>query len=250
MNHAAPQATPWPFLLPLLAVLLVPSLFPHVERAAEPGDREAVAADQAPGNHWLVYSVAAQAIAGGILLVYFWPEYQRHFPFKISPVGILIGVIGVLLWVGICAMQIERGLLDVVGWGYLLPSRPGINPYAEFGQSGWFPVFLLFRFAVLAVVIPLAEELLVRGWLIRWVHDSDDWETVSLKQVGWYGFWALMAYAVLTHPQESLAAIVWFGLVHWMMKWTGRFWDCVLAHAVTNFLLGVYIMGTATWHLW
>ncbi len=235
-NTANPN--PWPFLVPLLAVLALPMLFPTSSD------------EQIGDNRWLVASVVAQTVVGALFLVAWMPEYLRHFPWRISPVGILVGVVGVLLWVGLCAGQLEHRVLDAFGWGFLLPSRPGFNPYAEFASDAWFSAFLFFRFSVLALIIPLAEELFVRGWLIRWVHDSDDWEQVPLTRVGWYSFWALMAYAVLTHPQEALAAIVWFGLVHAMMKWTGRFWDCVLAHAVTNFLLGVYVMGTATWHLW
>ncbi|HMP79732.1 MAG TPA: CAAX prenyl protease-related protein [Pirellulaceae bacterium] len=260
MTTGTPNGTPWPFLVPLLAVMALPMAFPTSSPpdgtrdstvAADDGDD--VAKTPTPdiyNNRWLVALVATQTLAGALLLLAWMPEYRRHFPIRITPTGILVGVIGVLLWVGICELQVEKWILDQFGLAFLLPSRPGTNPFNEFGNSSWFSAFLLFRFSILALIIPCAEELFVRGWLIRWVHDPDEWEAVPLRNVGWYSFWALMAYAVLTHPQEAVAAIVWFGLVHAMMKWTGRFWDCVLAHAVTNFLLGVYVMGTETWRLW
>jgi len=31
---------------------------------------------------------------------------------------------------------------------------------------------------------------------------------------------------------------------------TRNFWDCVAAHAVTNLLLGVYIVAAGQWTLW
>jgi membrane protease YdiL (CAAX protease family) len=60
----------------------------------------------------------------------------------------------------------------------------------------------------------------------------------------------VLAYAVLTHPQEAIAAIVWFSLVNWWMKRTGNLWDCVLVHAVTNGLLGAWILYSGQWRLW
>jgi hypothetical protein len=51
----------------------------------------------------------------------------------------------------------------------------------------------------------------------------------------------------LTHLGEVLAAAAWFGMVTWLMVRTRNLWDCVLAHAVTNLLLGIYVV---TWHEW
>ena len=45
-------------------------------------------------------------------------------------------------------------------------------------------------------------------------------------------------------PGEFLAAAVWFGMVTWLMVRTRNIWDCVAAHAVTNVLLGIYVV---TW---
>ena len=49
--------------------------------------------------------------------------------------------------------------------------------------------------------------------------------------------------------------------VYWLVSWlregkkiplpkTGSIWDCVVAHAVTNLLLGIYIVKFGAWHLW
>jgi hypothetical protein len=46
------------------------------------------------------------------------------------------------------------------------------------------------------------------------------------------------------------AAVVWFSLVTWLMIRTGNIWDCVAAHAVTNLLLGIYVLVSHDWHLW
>jgi len=52
---------------------------------------------------------------------------------------------------------------------------------------------------------------------------------------------------VLLHPAEMVAAAVWFSLVTWLMLRTRNIWDCVAAHAVTNLLLGIYVVTTGEW---
>ena len=55
---------------------------------------------------------------------------------------------------------------------------------------------------------------------------------------------------MLMHPGELLAAAVWFSLVTWLMLRTKNIWDCVVAHAVTNLLLGIYVVTQHQWQLW
>jgi hypothetical protein len=47
-----------------------------------------------------------------------------------------------------------------------------------------------------------------------------------------------------------IAALVWFSLVSFLMVRTGKFWNCVLAHAITNGLLGIYVITFHQWQLW
>jgi hypothetical protein len=57
-------------------------------------------------------------------------------------------------------------------------------------------------------------------------------------------------FPMLMHPGELFAAAVWFSLVTGLMVYTKNIWDCVTAHAVTNFLLGVYVVKYGAWQLW
>jgi hypothetical protein len=54
---------------------------------------------------------------------------------------------------------------------------------------------------------------------------------------------------MLMHPAEFLAAAVWFTGITWLMVRTRNIWDCVAAHAVTNLLLGVYVVTFDQWQL-
>ena len=97
--------------------------------------------------------------------------------------------------------------------------------------------------------MPVIEEFFLRGFLMRFVM-AGDWPGVP------FGTLTPLAIAVgtivpmLMHPGELLAAAVWFTLVTWLMFKTKNIWDCVIAHATTNLLLGVYVVASGDWFLW
>jgi len=108
---------------------------------------------------------------------------------------------------------------------------------------------MIARIGLLILVVPLAEEAFLRAFLLRFLH-SDDWSRVALSQLGWRAVVGGGIYGIASHPNEALAALFWFSLVGVLMIRTGKFWNCVLAHAITNGLLGVYLIGFGQWQLW
>ncbi len=109
--------------------------------------------------------------------------------------------------------------------------------------------FLAVRFIGLAVVVPIIEEMFLRGFLMRFMT-SENWWTLPLGAVSRNAIYAGTLYGMLTHPAELLAAAAWFSLVTWLMLRTKNVWDCVIAHAMTNLLLGVWVVTTGEWHWW
>jgi len=109
-------------------------------------------------------------------------------------------------------------------------------------------MFLAMRFSILALLVPIVEELFLRGWLVRWIEDVD-WPSVRISELGFRTLLVPCVYGALTHP-EIVAAVVWFGAVTWLMVKTKSIWSCVLAHMITNLLLGLYVVLTGCWELW
>ena len=184
-------------------------------------------------------------------MVFVLPGY-RQFPFHISPLAIVIGVAGVVLWIGICHLQLERALLAPLGLEKFLGlgDRPAFNPLAELADTpAWAYAFLTLRFLGLALVVPVIEEFFLRGFLMRFVI-REQWWTVPFGTLTPAA--AIMGTVVpmLMHPAELLAAAVWFSLVTVLMARTRNVWDCVAAHSVTNFLLGIYVVTQGAWQLW
>ena len=194
--------------------------------------------------------VIARVLVIGMFLAIFTRTYLALFPFRIDYWGLIVGVLGAVLWIGICYLQIESSLLFTLGcpedW---LAKRDAVNPFLLYSDPRSLGVFLVFRFALLVMMVPIAEELFLRGFLMR-AMDSENWENVPLAKIGSFGLVVGTLYGMVSHPGEMIAATVWFSLVTVLMVKTNRFWNCVLAHVVTNLILGIYICQTENWQLW
>jgi len=194
------------------------------------------------------YAVRLSLTILAILLVF--PGY-RQFPFRISPTALLVGVVGVVLWVGVCRLDLEQRLLTPLGLQSLLGlgERAAYNPFHELGTGTALIAFLAVRFLGLAIIVPLIEEFFLRGFVMRVAEDSD-WTSVPFGTAGITAILAGTFYGMLTHPAELFAAILWFSLITWLMLRTRNIWDCVAAHATTNLLLGIYVIISQDWALW
>lgn len=197
----------------------------------------------------IVYTVKIALTVAAMIFVL--PGY-RQFPFHISPLAIGVGMFGVVLWIVLCKLHIERVLLAPLGLDKFLGlgDRPAFNPLEELKDTpAWASAFLAIRFIGLALIVPIIEEFFLRGFLMRFVVREDWWRvpfgtlTTTAAVVG-------TAVPMMMHPGELLAAAVWFSLVTWLMTRTRNIWDCVAAHAVTNLLLGIYVVTQHQWHLW
>jgi len=174
------------------------------------------------------------------------------FPLRLSWLAIAIGLLGGAIWIGICRLELENRLLAPIGLGGLLGlgSRAALNPFELLGdQPPIMVAFLAVRFAGLVLVVPLIEEMFLRGFVMRFV-ESVDWHRLPLGEIGAAGIATGTIYGMLTHPAELFAAAVWFSLITGLMLKTRNIWDCVAAHAVTNLTLGVYILYSGRWELW
>jgi hypothetical protein len=259
---------PWlPFLLPFVVYMVVGSFEPEPPTTFGPkpqaaladqigdtsGPKATIEADNWFGLRYahypIVYTVKIALTIAAMLFV--WPGY-RQFPFRVSLLAVVVGVVGVVLWIGLCQLHLERKLLGTIGLeGFLdLGARPAYNPLEQLAATPvWAYTFLGIRFLGLALVVPIIEEFFLRGMAMRFVI-RDTWWEVPFGQVTPLAVVVGTAIPMLMHPGELLAAAVWFSLVTWLMVRTRNIWDCVAAHAVTNLLLGIYVVTQEQWQLW
>lgn len=193
-----------------------------------------------------VYTIKIIATTAVLLLAL--PAYLI-FPVRISALALAVGVVGVVAWIGICKLDLEQKLLVPMGLGSIVSmgERPGFNPLEQLKDDpSWAYGFLAIRLFGLAILIPIIEEFFLRVFLVRFVMDVD-WFKIPFGKVDRLGLITSIAFPMLMHPGELFAAAAWFGMITWLMLRTRNIWDCVAAHAVTNGLLGAYVLATNEW---
>lgn len=143
------------------------------------------------------------------------------------------GVLVLVLWVGLDA-----------GW-MRVGTPEGFDP-RDGGAIDWGLVAL--RIAGAALVVPVMEELFWRSFLMRWI-DNPRFLAVDPARVKWSAFIVSVVLFGIEH-NWWLAGMV-AGVVYGALYRYGRnLWLAVIAHAVTNGLLGVWIIGTGNWSYW
>jgi CAAX prenyl protease-like protein len=110
------------------------------------------------------------------------------------------------------------------------------------------PGFALTRLAGAALVVPVMEEIFWRSFLMRWLEKPSFLE-VDPRQVGPKAL--LITSAVFAAEHRLWFAGLLAGLLYGeLYRRTGDIRVVVLSHAVTNGLLGVYVLATGSWTFW
>jgi len=112
------------------------------------------------------------------------------------------------------------------------------------------PLFLFFRIAISVVAVPVLEELFWRGWLMRWLIDSHDFERVPLGTYAPAAFWFVAVLFAVEHGSFWDVGLITGIVYNWWMLRTRNLWDCILMHAVTNGALAVYVVVGGHWQYW
>ena len=185
-------------------------------------------------EHW-IYPL--QTLACGAALVYFWKEYD----FGVRG-GWLEGVAG-----GLLALGIWISPQSVFGFA---PRLQGFDPTGMVESPILYWLVICARFARLVVVVPLLEEVFWRGFLLRYMV-REDFVAVAFGTFRPVSFFGVAGLFMLAHSTADWPAAFLTGMIYnWLAVRTKSLTACVIAHAVTNFGLGVYIMSTEQWGFW
>lgn len=236
---------PWAvFILPYVVYAAVNMLEPTPE-----GSFELLGRTVTYASYPIIYTLKIALVM--VTMAWLWPGY-RQFAFKVSPLAVVVGAVGVVVWIALCKLQFEQATVDMLGLGdwFNMGQRSAFDPLAELADRPLLAYgFLVVRFWGLAVIVPVIEEFLLRGFVMRYFFQHD-WWNVSFGRLSPAAIVAGTLVPILTHPtSELLAVVVWFSMVTWLMWRTRNMWDCVVAHGVTNFLLGAWVVFSGDWYL-
>lgn len=216
-----------PFTLPMAVFILLLALIGFVRRGG--------------GAVWLgspeywIYPI--QTIFCGALLVCFWREYEFRAAGQMV-FGAAVALLAFALWI---APQ------ELFGFA---PRLVGFNPEIFSGQPVAYWGTIVFRFLRLVVVVPLVEEIFWRGFLLRYLV-NEKFHTVPFGTFSWLSFVAVTVGFGFSHSRADwIPALIAGALYNCVAYRTKNLTSCVLTHAVTNLLLGLWIMKTRQWGFW
>lgn len=192
-----------------------------------------------PANLYPFAYIAKIAIVISVLgaLAKSWCKEVTGSP-KALITGAIFGILGIVLWIGI-----EKIPYPHIG------GRSSFNPFSAVSDPSLRYLWIATRFVGLAAVVPVIEELFWRGFLIRYIDNMDDYQKVIPGNHSWVATGVVTAAFTSIHP-EWLAAVVYALLTDQLLRRTKSVGACVAMHAVTNLLLGIYVIITKSWHLW
>jgi uncharacterized protein len=191
-----------------------------------------------PVPAWLRFFVSIGSIAAVSLPVL---KGRLEKPF----LSILIGIAVFVIWVAPDFL--------VPSWHHFILFDNGIMGHPAGNTppaSKSDPIFLAFRIAISVIAVPILEELFWRGWMIRWVINPHQFESLPLGAYTPVAFWAVALLFASEHGSfwdVGLAAGI---IYNWWIMRTRSLWDCILAHAVTNGMLAAYVIGAGQWQYW
>jgi hypothetical protein len=178
-------------------------------------------------------------VVGGLLL-WFWREYGELVAQTLPTLGeatvaVGVGVAVFYLWITLDAPWMR--------WG---EATAGFRPVDAQGRLMW--PLVVARWCGAVLVVPVVEELFWRSFLMRWIEQAQ-FEGVDPRRVGLKAI-ALSSFVFMLAHTLWLAALV-TGLAYaWLYVRSGKLWLPVIAHAVTNGVLGFWVVFTGNWGYW
>lgn len=187
------------------------------------------------------------------VLLYFWRQYDFSIG-KGWKLGALMGVVGIAIWLApghlFRVFEMEDSWLRYLGFTERID---GFDPTFIHDHSPfWYWCSVGMRIFRATVVVALAEELLWRGFLMRFLIDQyGDYWKIPFGRFDWYSFVAVTALFTFEHASVDWLPAVIFGiLTYWVAVRTKSISACVVMHGVANLLMCLYTLAYQQWGYW
>ncbi len=198
------------------------------------------------GGQWPAFyplTYVAKTFLTAALLWYFRAQYTR-ISWKFAWLGVIVGIVGIFQWV--C---MEKFILS--HWpNYPHMSHEAYVPGEHFHDHTLMWLFIAIRWSGASLVVPFMEELFWRDFLWRTLLAPNDFKLAAV------GEWSLSAFLIVAVAfgagvhVEWATAIVWGLMIGALLTWTKSLGACIVCHAVTNFLLGAWVLYSGQWAFW
>ncbi len=189
-----------------------------------------------PDYLYQIYLV--KTVSVGSILFFFrnrYPEIQWSSSLKDILIAVIFGMAVFVLWINMT-------------WNFaVIGELRTNNPFEMLGKTTLYPA-IFFRIFGSSIVVPVMEELFWRSFVIRWI-DNNNFLSVPL---GTFTVRSFILTVLLFGSEHTmwLAGIMAGILYNLLLYYRRNLSLCIIAHAVTNFVLGVYVLSTDKWIFW
>jgi CAAX prenyl protease-like protein len=186
---------------------------------------------------WWLYGLCSLLVLG--LILWLRPRYRGQDPAPV-PVrhSILLGLGAIVLWIALDPWMPRTG------------TRDNTFPYEAAFQLGTVPgvLAILFRMFGAVVVVPIAEELFWRGYLMRTII-KPEFEEVPLATFQPLSFYITTVAFALVHVEIG-SAILFALIAGWWFLKTKSLKAVMILHAAANLGLAAYVLISRNWYFW
>lgn len=177
---------------------------------------------------------ASKTVLTGACLVWAWNGFREEIRFQFSWAAVVAGILVFALWVGLDDLYPHIG-------------QSAFNPYQEADGNAVY-VLIAFRLIGAVLVVPVMEEVFWRSFALRFIVRTD-FRAVPLGRFSWYPFVLIAVLFGLEH-HRWLAGILAGVVYAWLLYRSKNLFAPTLSHAVTNLLLGAYVLCSGEWSFW
>ncbi len=177
----------------------------------------------------------------GLWCIYEMRSFATEIRWAFSWEAVVIGVGIFAVWVGLNPYYPMNEVLMKAGEPW--------NPFKLYGEGSgmaWF--FVAVRTFGSALIVPPIEEAFYRSFLYRWFVRTNFTE-MPLNRFHGLSFVVTALFFGLVHYQW-VAGILCGMAYQWLVLRKNRVGDAMTAHAITNFLLGIWVVWKGAWIFW
>ena len=137
-------------------------------------------------------------------------------------------------------------------WMFLEPADPQRSTVVATGLAtlpgGLLGVWVGFRVLGSVLIVPVAEELAFRGYVIHKLV-AQDFATVRPGQFTWFACLMSSVLFGVLHSRWLAGTLAGIGYAL-ALRQRGQLADAVVAHMITNALIAAYVLSQHAWWLW
>ena len=185
-------------------------------------------------KYWFYF---AKSIVG-IWLIWAVLPVVKEIRWTFSLEAVLVGVGVIVVWIALDPFYPK-----------LMQGGKSWNPHEAFGPGStlaWF--FIIARILGSTLVVPPLEEAFFRSFLYRYIL-KENFEEVSLKYFHFVPMIITSLLFAFIH-REWLAGIFCGIAYQWLVARRGHLGDAIVAHGISNLLLGLWVVYKGAWQFW